>query len=433
MVRSSERRQLLKSLEKSIRQDLIDKATDPDLEEGSDDSSSGADSDDDQDREDEEEGMLAILEDKVQALLSVESKRYLRPRGRILKGPEDNHYYLEVLEEKRFKVHFRMSRESFFNLCNLVADNPIFHNNSTCPQRPVVEQMMVTLNRLGCHGNGVSVAMLACKYRMGEGSVELYTNRCIMAILGLKPQLLAWPNAEERSEVSSGFADVGFEGCVGLIDGTLVVLSTCPGRDGPDYYNRKGSYGITTLLVCDQEKNITHVYTGWPGCSHDQRLMNNCGLSQAPTDFFSDDQYLLADSAFTATTTVVPAFKRARNRGLTEEQHDFNRHLSGVRVGIENCIGLLKNRFQSLKGLRLRASTDQDLVRINAWIMACCVLHNFLNRGGDIGFGYEDSTPLDDSSEDIDPQEQPGKAAGKRKRKEVLQAALAFREDGGSY
>ncbi|POW07881.1 hypothetical protein PSTT_07961 [Puccinia striiformis] len=377
MVRSSERRQLLKSLEKSIRQDLIDKATDPDLEEGSDDSSSGADSDDDQDREDEEEGMLAILEDKVQALLSVESKRYLRPRGRILKGPEDNHYYLEVLEEKRFKVHFRMSRESFFNLCNLVADNPIFHNNSTCPQRPVVEQMMVTLNRLGCHGNGVSVAMLACKYRMGEGSVELYTNRCIMAILGLKPQLLAWPNAEERSEVSSG--------------------------DGPDYYNRKGSYGITTLLVCDQEKNITHVYTGWPGCSHDQRLMNNCGLSQAPTDFFSDDQYLLADSAFTATTTVVPAFKRARNRGLTEEQHDFNRHLSG------------------------------DLVRINAWIMACCVLHNFLNRGGDIGFGYEDSTPLDDSSEDIDPQEQPGKAAGKRKRKEVLQAALAFREDGGSY
>lgn len=66
-------------------------------------------------------------------------------------------------------------------------------------------------------------------------------------------------------------------------------------------------------------------------------------------------------------------------------------------------------------------------------MQACCVLHNFLNRGGDIGFGYEDSTPLDDSSEDIDPQEQPGKAAGKRKRKEVLQAALAFREDGGSY
>ncbi|KNE86471.1 hypothetical protein PSTG_20168 [Puccinia striiformis f. sp. tritici PST-78] len=71
---------------------------------------------------------------------------------------------------------------------------------------------------------------------------------------------------------------------------------------------------------------------------------------QAPTDFFSDDQYLLADSAFTATTTVVPAFKRARNRGLTEEQHDFNRHLSGVRVGIENFIGLFKNRFESLKG-----------------------------------------------------------------------------------
>ncbi|KAI9618601.1 hypothetical protein H4Q26_012423 [Puccinia striiformis f. sp. tritici PST-130] len=91
------------------------------------------------------------------------------------------------------------------------------------------------------------------------GSVELYTNRCIMAILGLKPQLLAWPNAEERSEVSSGFAD-GFEGCVGLIDGTLVVLSTCPGRDGPDYYNRKGRT-VSPPYWCVIKRKISLMFT----------------------------------------------------------------------------------------------------------------------------------------------------------------------------
>lgn len=54
---------------------------------------------------------------------------------------------------------------------------------------------MVTLKRLGCDGNGVSVGALATFFRLGEGTVELYTDRCMMAILDLKPQLLTWPNA----------------------------------------------------------------------------------------------------------------------------------------------------------------------------------------------------------------------------------------------
>jgi hypothetical protein len=232
----------------------------------------------------------------------------------------------------------------------------------------VKDQMMVALKRLGCDGNGVAIGQLATFFRIGKGTVELYTDRCIMAILALKSQLLTWPTPAVREEIQSGFKDVGFDGCVGLLDGTLVVLSTCPQKDGPNYYNCKGSDGIVTLLVCDQQKNILYLYTGWPGCSHDQRLTANCGLKKNPNDFFAKGQYLLADSAFVPTLQVVPAFRRQRNRILTQEEQDFNRHLSGVRVSIENCIGLLKNQFQSLRGLRLRVSNEQDLVRVNAWI-----------------------------------------------------------------
>ncbi|KNF06054.1 hypothetical protein PSTG_00569 [Puccinia striiformis f. sp. tritici PST-78] len=422
MVRASQRKHMINTLGKSIRQDIIRQAID--TGDAGDELSSDEDSDDEQDQEDEAEGLLAIFEDKVRALMAIEANRYLGPRARVVKGPEDNAYYLDVLEDK----------ESFFNLCERLASNPIFHNNSTCPQRPVAEQMMVTLNRLGCHGNGVSVGMLATKYRIAEGTVELYTDRCLMAILGLKSDLLCWPDSNAHREVSEGFGEVGFDGCVGLIDGTLVVLSTCPGKDGADYYNRKGSYGITTLLACDQQKNIRYAYTGWPGCSHDHRLTNNSGLSRRSLDFFGAGEYLLADSVFTPTTTVVPAFKRARNRGLSDEEHDFNRHLSGVRVGIENCIGLLKTRFQSLKGLRLRATNNEDLVRVNAWIMACCVLHNFLNQGSDMSFAEapDKAAAAETHTSDAE-QVQPGTAAGNCKRREVLASASAFRESGGTF
>jgi len=222
--------------------------------------------------------------------------------------------------------------------------------------------MMVTLKRLGCFGNGASVGMLATFFRIAEGTVELYTNQCITAILALKPQLLAWPDRVVREEISAGFKDVGFDQCVGLIDGTLIVLSTKPEQDGPNYYNCKGTYGIVTLMICDQQLNIRYLYTGWPGCSHDQRLMTNCGLTNSPNDFFSSGEYLLADSAFVPTPNIVPAFKQQRNRDLTEMEHSFNCHISGVRVGIKNCIGLLKNRFQSLRGLRLRVSGKRDLI-----------------------------------------------------------------------
>jgi hypothetical protein len=262
-----------------------------------------------------------------------------------------------------------MSRLSFFKLCSQVESHPIFHNNSNRPQRPVIEQMMVKLNQLGCFGNGVAVGMLATCYQIGNGTVELYTNRCLIAILSLRSRLLAWPDPDAHKKIREKFKEVGFEGCVGLIDGTQVIMSTCPEKYGPDYYNRKGFYSVVTLLVCNNKKNITYLCTGWPGCSHDMRVMSNFSLTTSPTNYFSNGEYLLADSAFVPTLTTVPAFKCKKNLPLTDKEHSFNWHLSGVRVGIENCIGLLKNRFQSLKGLRLRISSKEDMLRVTSWIM----------------------------------------------------------------
>jgi hypothetical protein len=334
MVRTSERQLVITTLLSSIKQDLAVMAVDMLLEDSS--SEDGWDSELQQEKQDESDALMHSLELKAQALLAIQSHRYMRPREPVERAPDYGDFLLHCLVEKRFKLHFRMTRSSFFKLTEEISGNAVFQNDSNHPQRPVHEQLMVTLKRLGCNGNGVSVGALATFFRIGEGTVELYTDRCMMAILTLRPQLLEWPTAEAREEIQRGFGDVGFKDCVGLVDGTLAVLSTCPQLDGPDYYNRKGHYGIVTLLICDQAKNITFVSTGWHGCSHDQRLMTNCCLTSSSKDYFSEGQYLLADSAFTPTTTVVPAFKKSKNRVLTEEEHSFNRHLAGVRVAIEN-------------------------------------------------------------------------------------------------
>ncbi|KAI7940019.1 hypothetical protein MJO28_013671 [Puccinia striiformis f. sp. tritici] len=54
----------------------------------------------------------------------------------------------------------------------------------------------------------------------------------------------------------------------------------------------------------------------------------------------------------------------------------------------------LKGRFQSLKGLRLRIGDGRDQIRaLDAWIMACGVLHNFLNQGDDFDSEDQDLNP----------------------------------------
>ena len=106
--------------------------------------------------------------------------------------------------------------------------------------------------------------MLAKFFQIGKGNVELYTNRCIMAIISIQDQFLTWPNADEHQDFAEGFEAQGFTGCIGAIDGTLMILQNRPERDGPNYYNCKGSYGIATLFVCDSNKKIQYFSTGWP-------------------------------------------------------------------------------------------------------------------------------------------------------------------------
>ncbi|KAI7965702.1 hypothetical protein MJO29_001450, partial [Puccinia striiformis f. sp. tritici] len=74
----------------------------------------------------------------------------------------------------------------------------------------------------------------------------------------------------------------GFHNCVGFIDGTLFPLYDKPAIDSQDYYSRKGFYGLNTLIVCDDKKQIIYYLTGWPG-----KLFSNL-LTRHPTHHVSD-------------------------------------------------------------------------------------------------------------------------------------------------
>ena len=85
--------------------------------------------------------------------------------------------------DNEFKVVARMSKTSFAYVLALIQDHYVFRCESNHKQAHVWVQLLVTLNRLGCNGNGASLDRNAMFAGIGHGTVCLYTERVFIAIL----------------------------------------------------------------------------------------------------------------------------------------------------------------------------------------------------------------------------------------------------------
>ena len=94
--------------------------------------------------------------------------------------------------------------------------------------------------------------------------------------------------------------------------------------------------------------------------------------------YIKKEEYLVGDSAYSLSETMIVPFKR--HRPLTLKQVQFNKNLSAQRVAVEHCIGVLKGRFQSLRNLRIMVNKTSGHKKACEWIECCVVLHNMLLR-----------------------------------------------------
>jgi DDE superfamily endonuclease len=94
--------------------------------------------------------------------------------------------------------------------------------------------------------------------------------------------------------------------------------------------------------------------------------------------FFSPRQYLLGDSAFTASDIMVPPLKSSPGSELWSNKTQFNTLLAKPGVKPEHCIGLLKGRSPFLKGIRILLGNKLHMDQIIDHVRGAVILHNFL-------------------------------------------------------
>jgi len=78
------------------------------------------------------------------------------------------------------------------------------------------------------------------------------------------------------------------------------------------------------------------------------------------------------------TRTLVP-YRNPQD----DDKLEFNRKLSSARIMVEHVMGILKGRWGSLRGLRLKIKEKEDTEKVNKWIVCCIILHNIVTGFND--------------------------------------------------
>jgi hypothetical protein len=113
-------------------------------------------------------------------------------------------------------------------------------------------------------------------------------------------------------------------------------------------------------------------------------VYRNTPQVQDPNTYFGRAYYLVGDSAFENSATVVSAFKKPAGHSLPREEEKFNMLLGKLRVKSEHTIGMLKGRFHFLTMIPMLITSKRNSIKRILRVIDCCViLHNLLIDVGD--------------------------------------------------
>ena len=347
---------------------------------------------------------------------TIKESRYLIPRTYKV-GKPSLAIFLRDYTDRQFRQEVRMDRGTFEKLCDKLSSHAVFQNQSRNQQTEVWIQCLVTFRRFGGYGNSNSLGINGRTYGFSEGAVVKFKDRVTTALLDLGKEVILWPDANERKQIRKRFKlNYGINGAVGIIDGTPVIFSQKPAVDGETFWSRKAVYCMNLQLVCDDQGLIRDFFTGCPGSMYDNKVFERMSLFKDHATYFSEGEFLLADSGYALTTFCLVPYRHPQAQ--FKHNQDFNELFSSARVKIEHVNGILKSRWSSLKGLPTQIKKESDLLVVNKHIAACIVLYNYLRLNNDAWIVHEDELEQEDAVE-----AQPVEAASG--------AMTANREDAG--
>ena len=107
------------------------------------------------------------------------------------------------------------------------------------------------------------------------------------------------------------------------------------------YSGKKKRHTLKTQIVVAPDGELMAVSQTVPGSQHDKKLYDESGVG----DKLDDDEAMMGDSGYQGIQQGHRArlpHKKPKGGELTQEQKDYNRRVSQIRVVVENTIAQIK-------------------------------------------------------------------------------------------
>jgi hypothetical protein len=228
--------------------------------------------------------------------------------------------------------------------------------------QPLVIRAMLVLTYMRLH---VAQEIIALLFGATQPDVSRDLRRLLPLIAQMVPAPEVWKVIDEEDTLT---AEEILE-LTQLADGrALVDAAEQPVYRSQDnekrkryYSGKKKAFTLKTEFVTDGQHHIRAISEAVPGAMHDKKLSDGVKTVERLPDgceVDADKGYqgldkqvtsVIARNAETGEEQRVPRvqvktpFKKPKGKELTDEQEEFNRQLSAIRVRVEHCIGWVKN------------------------------------------------------------------------------------------
>nr|XP_039248878.1 putative nuclease HARBI1 [Styela clava] len=268
----------------------------------------------------------------------------------------------QLLNENEFTQRYRFSKDSVLILLDIIKNDTgmVVRKHSL----PPILQLLTALRFFACgHFQMTDGDLMGMSRHTARRSIH----RVATCFAKQKRKFIDFLG-QDLSKVKQNFFNVaGFPSVIGAIDCTHVSIQSPEGEDAEVFRNRKGYFSINVQAICDANRVITNIVARWPESTHDSRIFAN-SIIHDKLERNEVDGYLLGDNGYPCKPYLFTPLLNP----TSGKENRYNKAHIHTRARIEQCFGILKQRFRVLQS-EMRTRLDNTLTIIVA--VAC--LHNF--------------------------------------------------------
>ncbi|MGJ1014505.1 transposase family protein [Bacteroides salyersiae] len=211
----------------------------------------------------------------------------------------------------------------------------------------------------------------AC-FGMGQKHCNTFVH-CLSHILRLSLETMGLVPAQTDKELSARLSELSKNGTVQpvlLHDGTErdIPSPVDPDEQQEQYSGKKKRHTVKNVVVITVSCLILFVSQTVSGKTHDKKMADTMYSFPVPCILYQDTGYQGYEPE---KATVIQPVKKRKGKILSQEQKEFNRQVSSIRVRVEHAIGSAKFMRIVKDECRLRANSFVERI-----FATCAALHN---------------------------------------------------------